>query len=64
MERRRFIQAIAVGLLAAPLAAEAQQAANIPRVGFLSPSALSDPRTSHYFQTFRKALRELGYVEA
>src|SRR5580765_7816303 len=50
-------------LLAAPLATEAQQAANIPRVGFLSPSSLSDSRTLRYFQAFRQGLRELGYVE-
>ena len=63
MDRRAFLHTLAGGLLAAPLAAEAQQAANIPRVGFLSPSSLSDPRTSRYFQAFRQGLRELGYVE-
>ena len=63
MDRRAFITGMAGGLLAAPLAVEAEQRANIPRVGFLSPSSLSDPGTSRYFQAFRQGLRELGYVE-
>jgi len=36
MERRRFIEVIAGGLLAAPLAFEAQQAAKVARIGFLA----------------------------
>jgi len=47
----------------APLAVEAQQAANIPRIGFLSPSSLPEPRTTRYLQDLRQGLRELGYVE-
>jgi hypothetical protein len=35
MERRRFIEVIAGGLLAAPLGAEAQQAGKVPRIGWL-----------------------------
>src|SRR5215469_8322871 len=35
--RRRFMAALTGGLLATPLAAEAQQAAKAYRVGFLSP---------------------------
>ena len=35
--RRRFMMALAGGLLAAPPAAEAQPAARVYRVGFLSP---------------------------
>ena len=54
---------VLLALLVAPLAGEAQQAANSPRVGFLSPSSLSDLRTLRYFQAFRQGLRELGYVE-
>jgi putative ABC transport system substrate-binding protein len=63
MERRTFLAGTGAVLLAAPLAAEAQQAANTPRIGFLSPSSLSDPRTSRYFQALRQGLREQGYVE-
>ena len=59
MERRTFIEVIAGGLLAAPLAAEAQPA-RIPRIGVLSPGS---PGPSPLFDAFRQGLRELGYVE-
>jgi putative ABC transport system substrate-binding protein len=49
------------GLLAAPLVAEAQPAAKVPRVGFLSGSSQGD--TSPAGEAFRDGLRALGYVE-
>ena len=53
-----------VGVLAAPLIAEAQPAASFPRIGYLSPGYPSDPRVGERFlQAFRQGLRELGYVE-
>ena len=61
MVRRRFIQVIAGGLLAAPLVAEAQQAAKVARVGVLSPGSPFVP--SDVFGAFRQGLRDLGYVE-
>ena len=39
MDRRTFLGTLTGGLLAAPLAAEAQQAASLPRIGFLMPGA-------------------------
>ena len=61
MDRRRFIGTVASGLVAAPLAAGAQQAARVARIGFLSPNAASvNPRL---FEAFRQGLRDLGYVE-
>ena len=63
MDRRSFISGITVGLLAAPLAAEAQQAGKVPRVGYLSPGSSSDPVRLRRFEAFRQGLRELGYVE-
>jgi putative ABC transport system substrate-binding protein len=54
---------LALGILAVPLAAEAQQAAKISRIGFLSPSSPSDPRTQRFREAFRQGLRELGWVE-
>ncbi len=60
MERRTFLVMISGGLLAAPLAAEAQQAARVPRVGYLGLGSPSDP----FIQAFQQGLRELGYVEA
>ena len=55
MDRRVFL-AGAVALLAAPLAAEAQQAAKIPRVGYLSPGSSSDPARQRRFEAFRQGL--------
>jgi len=64
MDRRRFLLTWLATALAAPtLGAEAQPATSAPRVGFLSPSSLSDARTKRYFEIFQQGLRELGYVE-
>jgi len=60
MDRRAFIGTVAGGLLAAPLAAEAQQAAKIARIGYLSPNLATSP---HLREAFRQGLRDLGYVE-
>ena len=60
MDRRRFIGTLASGLLAAPLAAEAQQAAKVPRIGYLSINLAGGP---HMTEGFRQGLHDLGYVE-
>ena len=59
IDRRAFLGTIAGGLLAAPLAAEAQQAGKIARIGYLAAS-LADP---HLPEAFRQGLRDLGCVE-
>ena len=51
----RLAAAVAALLLAAPLAAGAQQAAKVPRIGILDYSPVWEP--------FRQALRDLGHVE-
>jgi len=48
-------------VFAAPLAAEAQQAAKIPRIGYLTGSLAASP---HLPEAFRQGLRDLGYVES
>src|SRR5690242_6439468 len=61
MERRTFLTLATGGLLAAPLAAEAQQAGKIYRVGVL----LGD-RPDHLaslLEVFRQELRDLGRAE-
>src|SRR5713101_876937 len=69
MERRRFIEVIAGGLLtAAPLAGEAQQAGKVYRVGLIfttSPvSEMAGPEPVHPLaRAFVRGLRALGYVE-
>ena len=55
-----LIVVLAVSLLAAPLPAEAQQAAKVARIGYLSPSLASSP---HLHDAFLQGLRDLGYVE-
>ncbi len=55
-----IILTLAFGLLAAPLAAEAQQAAKIPRIGYLVPNLAASP---HQHEAFRQGLRDLGYLE-
>jgi putative ABC transport system substrate-binding protein len=60
MDRRSFISGITVGLLAAPLAAGAQQAAKVARIGYLSPNLAADPIVQ---EAFGQGLRDLGYVE-
>jgi putative ABC transport system substrate-binding protein len=58
--RRVFIGTLAGGLLAAPLAVEAQQAAKVARIGFLS---LHVAPNRHLREAFRQGLRDLGYLE-
>ena len=59
MDRRAFLGTFTGGLLAAPLAAEAQQAGKVYRIGFLSqgqpPKAL--------LEALQQGLRERGYAE-
>ncbi len=61
MERRAFVIGVGSGLLAAPLAAEAQQPGKVFRIGFLS--AFSASADSPHSEAFRQGLRDLGYVE-
>jgi putative ABC transport system substrate-binding protein len=57
--RRAFI-AGAIAFSAAPLAAEAQQAAKIVRIGWLALNLAAGP---HLREAFLQGLRDLGYVE-
>ncbi len=57
----RLIAILALGLLAAPLAANAQQVPKVPRIGFLS--SFSASATVLWLQAFRQGLRDLGWVE-
>jgi putative ABC transport system substrate-binding protein len=60
MDRRAFIGAMAGGLLATPLVAEAQQAAKIARIGWLAGDLAAN---LHLREAFLQGLRDLGYVE-
>jgi putative ABC transport system substrate-binding protein len=50
-------------LLATPLAAEAQQAGKIYRIGILGNVPLTDPGGARLWGAFTQGLRDLGYVE-
>ena len=60
MNRRAFIASGGAAILVARLTAEAQQAAKIARIGYLSPNLATSP---HLREAFRQGLRDLGYVE-
>jgi putative ABC transport system substrate-binding protein len=60
MKRRAFLSVMAGGLLAAPLAAEAQRARKVYRIGFLWDTPAVWP---HALEAFRQGLRDLGWVE-
>jgi putative ABC transport system substrate-binding protein len=63
-ERRAFV-AGALSLLAAPLAAAAQPAERVYRLGILGdfPPPRTSPSTAAYYENLRAGLREHGYVE-
>jgi putative ABC transport system substrate-binding protein len=56
-----LILTLALGLLLALLAAEAQQPKNVPRIGLLITNSRASESTS--FEAFHRGLQELGYVE-
>jgi putative tryptophan/tyrosine transport system substrate-binding protein len=63
MERRRFIEVIAYGLLAAPVAAEAKQAGAVARIGVLGDTSPPVETRGSGIAAFRHGLSDLGYVE-
>jgi len=64
MQRRYFMSLLGVLAIAWPLAARAQQATKVPRIGVLSPgrSELPDP-TLNMLNAFLQGLHALGYTE-
>jgi putative ABC transport system substrate-binding protein len=59
MDRRRFLLTSLAGALAAPLAAGAQQAAKVYRLGYLAGGT----GQTDWERAFVQGMRELGYVE-
>jgi putative ABC transport system substrate-binding protein len=62
MKRRTFLALLPGSLLAAPQAAEAQQAGRIPRVGVLWHAGSADEEGS-YYTGLLEGFRDLGYVD-
>jgi ABC-type uncharacterized transport system substrate-binding protein len=60
MERRAFLGTLTGGLLAAPLAAGAQEAPKVARIGWLAVNLAANPQLR---EAFLQGLRDLGYVE-
>ena len=61
MNRRAFVRTFAGGLLAAPLAAEAQPAGKVHRIGFFSMFPVG-PRNPNWV-AFVEGLHDHGYIE-
>jgi putative ABC transport system substrate-binding protein len=61
MNRREFVSALTLALLAAPLAAEAQKEAKVARIGLLGFT--SRDASLENLGAFRQGLRERGWVE-
>jgi len=60
MRRREFIAGLG-SAVAWPLMAHAQQTANVPRIGLVSPFSASD--TTSWHKAFLQGLSQLGWVE-
>jgi putative ABC transport system substrate-binding protein len=63
VDRRAFLAGAGAVLLAGPRAAEAQQPAKVPRIGWLLTGSLEAPETRALLAAFRQGARERGYVE-
>jgi putative ABC transport system substrate-binding protein len=61
--RRTFLAGTGTVLLATPLAAKAQQAAKVYRIGLLGGSPPNSPGGRRAWEGFFRGMRELGYVE-
>jgi putative tryptophan/tyrosine transport system substrate-binding protein len=62
MRRREFISLLGGAAVAWPLAARAQQAERVRRVGVLMPFAESDPQSQARVTAFQQGLQELGWT--
>jgi ABC-type uncharacterized transport system substrate-binding protein len=61
VERRAFLAGTGAILLATPLAAQAQQAGKIARIGYLTTNLAANPQQR---EAFLQGLRDLGYIES
>jgi putative ABC transport system substrate-binding protein len=54
---------LTLGILVVPMAAAAQRAEPVPRIGYLRSGSAASQRGQHLQDVFRQGLRELGWVE-
>jgi hypothetical protein len=62
VKRREFITLLGGAAVAWPLAARAQQADRVRRIGVLMSMVESDPRGLEYITAFAQGLAELGWA--
>ena len=60
---RRELLAALGGAAVWPLAARAQQAERMRRIGVLTPATETDPNDGHLLAVFRQALEKLGWID-
>jgi ABC-type uncharacterized transport system substrate-binding protein len=60
--RRELLYGAMATVLAAPLSTEAQPAAGVPRIGYLSIGSAADPRRAALVAALQEGLRDVGYV--
>ena len=60
MDRRAFLGTLTGGLLAAPLAAEAQEAAKVARIGYLAAHVAANARLHEAFREAGRAVKNSG----
>jgi putative ABC transport system substrate-binding protein len=60
MDRRRFLLTSLAGAFTVPPVVEAQQAAKVARIGYLTPGL---PTNRDFLEGFRRGLRDRGYFE-
>jgi putative tryptophan/tyrosine transport system substrate-binding protein len=63
MKRRQFITLLGGAAIAWPLAARAQQAERVRRVGVLTAFAESDPEAKAWLRAFQEGLHRLGWEQ-
>jgi putative ABC transport system substrate-binding protein len=63
MRRREFITLLSGAAVAWPIAARAQQAEQMRRIGVLMNRATDDPENRAYLAAFRQVLQQLGWPE-
>ena len=61
IDRRTFITSVAFGLVAVPLAANAQPAGKVPRIGWLGGPTRESAEP--FVREFQRGLKDLGWVE-